>query len=324
MCSIVLLGVLRGSAQKGSLRGNPDAVHQADLAATPPMGWNSFDAYCGHVTESEVKANADELAKSLARYGWKYVVVDYYWYYPHPKTDRHEGELEVAMDEYGRLLPATNRFPSAQGGKGFKPLADYVHSKGLKFGIHIMRGIPRQAVKRNLPILGTEARAQDVADLGDPCSWSTAMHGVDTTKPAGQAYYRSIAKLYADWGVDYIKADDMSWGGYASGARELSRRRNRGASDGDDRYGPADAVKPFARTYSGQSGDRGGEVLATVAHLQRYLGRLETGEEAVRVLPRLGALYWPQPLAGRGHAAAGADSHSRVRGWRAPYALYAR
>ncbi len=186
--------------------------HSARLAFTPPMGWNSYDSYCGDVTEEEMKRNADYMAQRLARLGWKYVVVDFYWYYPHPVTDgHHEGDLKVAMDDYGRLLPATNRFPSAAGGQGFKPLADYVHSKGLKFGIHIMRGIPRQAVRRNLPVLGTSGHAQDIANLEDPCSWSTAMYGVDTSKPAGQAYYDSIAKLYAQWGVDYIKADDMSW-----------------------------------------------------------------------------------------------------------------
>ena len=115
------------------------------------------------------------------------------------------------MDDYGRLVPAPNRFPSAAQGQGFKPLADYMHSKGLKFGIHIMRGIPRAAVEKNLPILGTSAHAQDVADTGNACSWSTAMYGVDVSKPAGQAYYDSIVALYAKWGVDYIKADDMSW-----------------------------------------------------------------------------------------------------------------
>ena len=188
------------------------ASRSADLAPTPPMGWNSFDCYCGHVTEAEVKANADDLAKRLARWGWKYVVVDYYWYFPQPRTDGHEEELQVAMDGYGRLLPAENRFPSAADGKGFKPLADYVHGLGLKFGIHIMRGIPRAAVRKNLPVLGTSSRAQDIADLKNTCSWSTAMHGVDVSRPAGQAYYDSIVALYAQWGVDFIKADDMSQG----------------------------------------------------------------------------------------------------------------
>ena len=111
------------------------------------MGWNSYDSYCANVTEEEMKANAAYLAKHLARYGWKYVVVDAYWYYPQAKTDsQHTKDLEAAMDEYGRFLPALDRFPSAAGGQGFKPLADYIHSKGLKFGIHIMRGVPRQAV----------------------------------------------------------------------------------------------------------------------------------------------------------------------------------
>jgi len=181
------------------------------LAPTPPVGWNSYDAYCGDVTEQEVKANADYLAQHMAGYGWKYVVIDYYWYFSHTLPNREQKEWEYNMDDYGRLIPAPNRFPSAAHGQGFKPLADYVHSKGLKFGIHIMRGIPRAAVEKNLPILGTSAHAKDVADTGNACNWSTAMYGVDVRKPAGQAYYDSIVALYAKWGVDYIKADDMSW-----------------------------------------------------------------------------------------------------------------
>jgi alpha-galactosidase len=113
------------------------------------------------------------------------------------------------MDEYGRLLPAVNRFPSSAKGAGFKPLADYVHHKGLKFGIHIMRGIPRQAVEKNLPIKGTPYHAADMADQDNACRWNPHMWGVDTTKPAAQAYYDSIAELYASWDVDFIKADDM-------------------------------------------------------------------------------------------------------------------
>jgi len=189
------------------------------LAPTPPMGWNSYDSYGGDVNEQEVRANAAYLARHMMRYGWKYVVIDYYWYFSdthHPGVDQEKWDYH--LDDYGRLIPAPNRFPSSAHGQGFKPLADYIHSLGLKFGIHIMRGIPRAAVKRNLPILGTSAHAQDVADKENACSWSTAMYGVDVSKPAGQAYYDSIVALYAKWGVDYIKADDMSWAGH--GARE--------------------------------------------------------------------------------------------------------
>ena len=187
------------------------APPSAGLAPTPPMGWNSYDSYGGAVNEAEFKANAAFVAKHLLRYGWQYVVIDYYWYLPNPSPAEGKASgADAVMDAYGRLLPVPSRFPSSAGGRGFKPLADYVHSLGLKFGIHIMRGIPRAAVEKNLPILGTNAHARDVADLQNTCSWSNVMHGVNVSKPAGQAYYDSIARLYASWGVDYIKADDMS------------------------------------------------------------------------------------------------------------------
>jgi alpha-galactosidase len=193
----------------GNAKG-PRPVRQATVAPTPPMGWNSWDCYGTTVTEPEVKAQADYLAKHLARYGWQYIVVDIQWYEPNAKAHGYRENAELVMDDYGRLLPATNRFPSAANGKGFKPLADYIHRQGLKFGIHIMRGIPRLAVKNNLPVRGTGVRAQDVADTKSICKWNTDMYGVDVSKPAGQSYYDSIVELYAQWGVDYIKADDMS------------------------------------------------------------------------------------------------------------------
>jgi len=180
------------------------------LAPTPPMGWNSWDCYGPSVRESEVKANADYMAKYLAGHGWQYVVVDIQWAEPNAGAHGYRPNAELTMDDYGRLTPALNRFPSAANGQGFKPLADYVHTLGLKFGIHIMRGIPRQAVAKNLPVLGTNLRAGDVANPKSLCKWLTDMYGVDMTKPGGQAYYDSIVKLYAQWGVDYVKADDMS------------------------------------------------------------------------------------------------------------------
>ncbi len=123
------------------------------LAQTPPLGWNSWDCYGTTIREAEVKANADYMAAHLAAYGWRYVVVDIQWYEPDAKAGGYRPDADVVMDEYGRLLPAINRFPSAANGAGFKPLADYIHQLGLQFGIHIMRGIPRHAVQRNLPIL---------------------------------------------------------------------------------------------------------------------------------------------------------------------------
>ena len=186
------------------------ALAQPNLSPRPPMGWNSWDAYGTTVTEAEVKANADYMAKNLSKFGWTYVVVDIQWYEPNAKAGGYRENAELVLDKYGRLLPAVNRFPSTANGKGFKPLADYIHKLGLKFGIHIMRGIPRRAVQANLPILGTKLRAADIADQKNICKWNTDMFGVDMSKPGAQSYYDSIVKLYADWGVDYIKADDMA------------------------------------------------------------------------------------------------------------------
>jgi len=182
----------------------------AQPAARPPMGWNSWDAYGTTVTEAEVKANADFMARKLKQYGWQYVVVDIQWSERNPRAHGYRPDAELAMDGYGRLIPAENRFPSAAGGRGFKPLADYVHGLGLKFGIHIMRGIPRRAVGANLPVDGSTARAGEIADVHSVCPWNTDMYGVDMSRPGGQDYYDSLLKLYADWGVDYIKADDIA------------------------------------------------------------------------------------------------------------------
>ena len=173
------------------------------------MGWNSWDSYGTTVREEQIKANADAMARDLAKHGWQYIVVDIQWYEPNAQGHEYAPGAKLAMDQYGRLLPAVNRFPSSADGTGFKHLADYVHSKGLKFGIHIMRGVPRQAVAQNLPIKGSPYHAADVADKENACRWNPDMWGVDTTKPGAQAYYDSIAELYASWGIDFIKADDM-------------------------------------------------------------------------------------------------------------------
>jgi len=191
------------------LTGSASGLAQtALLAPTPPMGWNSWDAYAQNITEAQVKENADFIAKKLKQYGWNYVVVDEGWYLPDPglSTAVNKG---FVMDAYGRFLPSATRFPSAAGEAGFKALGDYLHAEGLKFGIHILRGIPRGAVERNLPIAGSGYRAQDAADPSDTCPWNTYDYGV-RSNAAGQAYYDSLAKQYAGWGVDFIKVDCIS------------------------------------------------------------------------------------------------------------------
>ncbi|MFC4402690.1 glycoside hydrolase family 27 protein [Gracilibacillus xinjiangensis] len=179
-------------------------------ALTPPMGWNSWDCYGATVTEEEVIGNADYMAEHLKKFGWEYVVVDIQWSEPGAVSSAYRPFVPLDMDEYSRLVPAVNRFPSAADGQGFKPLADYVHGKGLKFGIHIMRGIPRQAVHQNTKILGSNVRARDIAKPNSICPWNTDMYGVDHTKEGAQAYYNSLFDLYAEWGVDFVKVDDIA------------------------------------------------------------------------------------------------------------------
>ncbi len=196
------------------LAGAPRAVQPAPAflgwAPTPPMGWNSWDSFATTLTEAQANAQADVMAAVLAPHGWRYLVVDIQWYEPNATGYEYRKGAPLEMDEWGRLVPAVNKFPSAANGAGFTALSRSVHDKGLKFGIHLMRGIPRQAVERNLPVKGTNVRARDIANTASTCTWNTDMYGVDLSKPGAQAYYDSVFELIASWGVDFVKVDDIS------------------------------------------------------------------------------------------------------------------
>lgn len=210
-------------------------------AATPPMGWNSYDAYYGTVTESQFTKEVAVLSKRLLPFGYEYAVLDYCWFNPGPKgwdpekwstfdvdyfrtrpnRDLYPG---LTIDAYGRAMPAVNRFPSAADGKGFTKIAAFVHAKGMKFGIHVQRGIPRESVQKNTPVLGTRYFAKDVASFTDTCLWNESMYGVDASRPGAQEYYNSVMNLYASWGVDFIKVDDIAAPNYRKGEVDLIRK----------------------------------------------------------------------------------------------------
>jgi alpha-galactosidase len=200
------------------VRGQEPAVAQ-----TPPMGWNSYNCYGSAVHEDEVRANADYMARNLRGSGWQYIVVDFLWAYDNPPGSLIGNPFQkrlqdgayipwLAMDAWGRLLPDANKFPSAFGGKGFKLLADYVHGLGLKFGIHVMRGIPRQAVWAKTPVRGAAAgiTADMIADTNSTCPWMNHMYGLNMRAAGTQEYLNSLLDLYASWGVDFIKVDDIA------------------------------------------------------------------------------------------------------------------
>ncbi len=207
---LIIVIVLSGCNRKGV--NLPISGQESGSINRPPMGWNSWNCFGIDVKEAQVKHVADYMSESLKDYGWEYIVVDMGWYGGenfNTQTFKMERPL-LFMDEFGRLIPSVHKFPSSSDSKGFKALADYIHSKGLKIGIHIMRGIPWEAVEKNTPILNTEYHARDIAEIQDSCLWFRGMVGINMTKPGAQEYYNSIASLYAEWGIDFIKADDMS------------------------------------------------------------------------------------------------------------------
>jgi alpha-galactosidase len=203
----VILPVLISAFAAIGVAGWPARRNVSSLAITPPMGWNSWDAWGATIDEAQFRDTVTWFANNLRRFSWQYVVIDEGWFAQHPENPA--GHQDYTLSGEGLYLPAPNRFPSSAGGKGFRPLADWVHAQGLKFGLHIVRGIPREAVARNLRIAGSHFTAAEAADTSDTCSWNADNYGVKDNK-AGQAYYDALADLYAKWGIDYLKVDCIS------------------------------------------------------------------------------------------------------------------
>lgn len=177
--------------------------------ATPPMGWNSFDSYGVYLYEEAAMANLEAFAKKLVPHGYNYYVIDAGWFGEYdlkPGTiypkEKHAKKLNI--NEYGLLQPSKTYFPN-----GLKPIIDRCHELGLKFGVHIMRGIPRISVEQNTPVRGTAYYARDIADTTSICKWCPQNYGVDMSRPGAQEFYNSWIGQLADWGVDFIKADDI-------------------------------------------------------------------------------------------------------------------
>ncbi len=202
--ALPMASTLSGSAVAGAKTAEPV------LAPKPPMGWNSWNAFATTITEAQALETAQIMAKTLLPFGYDVFTIDIQWYEPQASSYIYNAAPTPSLDGFGRLLPAPNRFPSSAAGQGFSAIARQVHSLGLKFGVHLMRGIPRLAVERNLPVLGTAHTARDIADTTSTCSWNPDMYGVDMRKPGAQAYYDSVFALLASWGVDFVKMDDMS------------------------------------------------------------------------------------------------------------------
>ena len=185
------------------------SAQSSEKSHAPFLGWNSYDCYGTVINETLLKENLNAFIEKLKPYGYEYFVIDAGWY---RSFDLKPGEIwptdgdksHLAVDDYGRFVPTNILFP-----EGFGKIIDYAHKHGIKFGLHLMRGISREAVMKNLPIKGTKYFARDIANIRDTCNWSSLNYGVDMDKPGAQEYYNSIIELVAGWGVDFLKYDDI-------------------------------------------------------------------------------------------------------------------
>ena len=318
-----LAGFVLLAAQAAHAQPAPTPAPMASAAATPPMGWNSWDSFGLTITEEQFRANVAVLVKQLKPFGYNTAVIDEGWFFFNPEDRPHPEKLHYAIDANGRYVPVPARFPSVgnppvetvktvTGGSAtatpelaatiqstnFKALADWVHAQGLKFGIHIVRGIPRASVERNLPIANSSFRAEDAADTGDRCPWDPTNWGVKDT-PAGQAWYDSLTRQYAGWGVDYLKVDCISSHPYKVDEIRMIRRAI-------DKVG-----RPIVLSLSpGPTPIEKADEVATLANLWRISNdfwdlwtKADTGND------------YPQPLRGQFEKTAAWAKYARPGNW---------
>lgn len=175
----------------------------------PFLGWNSYNCYGSHINEKYTMENLEAFIEKLKPHGYEYFVLDAGWYQhyelkPLENWPTDGDKKNLSYDKYGRLIPSLAYFPN-----GLKTIIDFAHKHRIKFGLHLMRGIPREVVKKNLPIKGTRYSARDIVNMNDTCNWSSLNYGIDMSKSGAQEYYDSVLELLADWGVDFIKYDDI-------------------------------------------------------------------------------------------------------------------
>ncbi|WP_406730557.1 carbohydrate-binding protein [Streptomyces sp. NBC_01794] len=178
---------------------SPAAASDNGLSLRPAMGWSSWSFVRRQPTEAKLKAQADALVSSgLQDHGYVYINLDDFY----QKCDA--GGFTV--DQYGRWAVDEAKFPS-----GIKALADFIHSKGLKFGFYVTPGIAKNAVTRNTPIEGTSYHAKDIADTSKQEKNYNCknMYYIDYSKPGSQEFANSWARQFASWGVDYLKIDGV-------------------------------------------------------------------------------------------------------------------
>lgn len=204
-----LLIVVMITTQLGIMAPKANVAEAANngLAAKPYMGWSSYSlqVYTGNgqwITEDNIKAQSDAMHEKLQPYGYEYINIDAAW--------------NGGMDEYGRPIPSTTLYPG-----GFQKVIDYVHANGQKIGLYGIPGLSPQAYDQDLPIYGAPGCSmQDIAaqPIQESDYWGIG-YKIDFSKPCAQSYINSIADLYGEWGIDFLKFDSVTPG---SGISDLS------------------------------------------------------------------------------------------------------
>jgi alpha-galactosidase len=202
LLSVLLLFVLAGCTNSK----NPDI-----LCKNPPMGYNSYDSYNSILNQEIAVKLIDVMAEKYLPFGYEYFVIDAGWYTEY-KIDP-ETRLPLASDSKRRFNIDENGLPEPSKvyfSNGIKALADYAHKKGLKFGLHLMRGALKQAAEQNCLVKGTTIPIRDITDSLSICTWASFTIGVNMDKPGANEYYYSMIKKMASWNVDFIKYDDIT------------------------------------------------------------------------------------------------------------------
>ncbi len=187
----VLTGVFLPSTSYAAANG---------LGQKPYLGWSSWSLCAGTIPgygrtwldENNVKKMSDAMQQRLQKYGYTYINVDGGW--------------TKAFDSFGRPVADSERFPS-----GIKHLADYVHAKGQKLGLHYIAGLYPDVYESNSSIQGTSYHAKDIAyqPLTKTTGWKRN-YAINWSHPGAQAYIDSIARQFASWGVDFLKLDGVT------------------------------------------------------------------------------------------------------------------
>lgn len=218
------LSLVLPSGAKAAVLPAPQVAQFTDFVkgnadAKPYMGWSTYSlqVYDGPsgkwISEEKIKQQSDAMHQKLQSHGYKYINIDAGW---------NGGE-----DEYGRPIPSETQYPG-----GFKNLIDYIHKNGQKVGIYCIPGISRDAIDKNLPILGTEKydtntepdhvkqplHIQDIIERdskGNPVkidAWEAYTYKIDFNKAGALEYIQSVADLFHEWGIDFVKLDSVTPG----------------------------------------------------------------------------------------------------------------